>query len=905
MLSAVIACAGFSACQDDIDVPADIVPTASLKPNATILELKTQFWEDGDNYITQVPAKENGEHWIISGRVISDDADGNIFRSLIIQDETAALSMSIYSYNLYLNYRIGQEIVIDVTGMYIGKYSTLQQLGFPSYSAGYGNQASFMPTELFEQHRQLNGRPEPQKIDTLEVTIDELDASTPEGLRKYQSQLVRFNNVSFEQGGEVSFCTAHKVSSTDRVLKDTNGNEINVRTSGYARFWSTMLPEGSGDVVGIITSYYNSSKKAYDYRLQLRSTSDLLNFGNPTLPKGSETNPYSVLEGIEMIKAETPKSAWFTGYIVGSLKAGVQTVTSTDDIVFGANADVNNTLVIGQTAESVSLEDCMLIRLPQGSALREYGNLRDVPENYQKQIWVLATPGTDLGMNAFTGNTGTAKEFRIEGVTVGGGEEPGGTIAEGDGSEASPYNPTQVLAKGKSVNESGKWVSGYIVGFVPEKYLDGAVFSVPATNAANILIATTPGETDYTKCVPVQLPFGDVRTSLNLVDNPGNLKKVVSVYGNLTAYFGVAGVKETSDFKIDGGGVTPPDPPVGETVTSINQNFEGLTAIPSGWTAKETSGNAKWFVGSYNNNSFASCTGYGKNKTPGDNGFDSWLLTPAINVDGMQNKTLSFKSMVGYTGEGTLEVYALSSADPATATLTQLNAKIPQPDGSWSDWMDSGTISLAQFSGTIYIGFRYHAASSSGYTTYRVDEVVAGESGSGSGGDEPQPPTPPVGINSVDFSIFGSNSNSYTDREAEGWTAKWCAIATYGDNVNSMLFPFLGESDTAVVIDGSVAKQGSLTSPSISGGISKLSFSYAFAFTEKKVAFTVNIKQNGDVKATKTETLESIDKSVVYNFTMDADVTGDFVIEILNNAYSNTASGNKDRVAVWNMTWDN
>ncbi len=38
---------------------------------------------------------------------------------------------------------------------------------------------------------------------------------------------------------------------------------------------------------------------------------------------------------------------------------------------------------------------------------------------------------------------------------------------------------------------------------------------------------------------------------------------------------------------------------------------------------------------------------------------------------------------------------------------------------------------------------------------------------------------------------------------------------------------------------------------------------------------------------------------------MDANVKGDFEIEILNNAYSQTASGNKDRVAVWNMSWDN
>ncbi len=38
---------------------------------------------------------------------------------------------------------------------------------------------------------------------------------------------------------------------------------------------------------------------------------------------------------------------------------------------------------------------------------------------------------------------------------------------------------------------------------------------------------------------------------------------------------------------------------------------------------------------------------------------------------------------------------------------------------------------------------------------------------------------------------------------------------------------------------------------------------------------------------------------------MDANVSGEFVIEILNNAYSAATNGNKDRVAIWNLKWEN
>lgn len=313
MLTAVLAMSGFSACQDDIDAPGMKVPVATLQANTTIAELKQKYWNSADNYIDQIKLNDAGEHVVIAGRVISSDAAGNIFKSLVIQDATGALSMSINAYNLYTDYRVGQEIVLDLTEMYIGKYSTLQQLGFPDYSAAYGWQASFMPLEFFKEHAQVNGLPEPAKVDTLVINIptDNSEAA----LMKYQSQLVRLNNVYFVDGGEASFCTAHKVSYTNRTVKDDNGNEIVVRTSGYANFWSTKLPAEHGDIVGILSTYKSSGE--YKWQLQLRSTDDLLNFGNPTLPKGTEDNPYSILEAIQMIADDSAVSGWYTGYIVG------------------------------------------------------------------------------------------------------------------------------------------------------------------------------------------------------------------------------------------------------------------------------------------------------------------------------------------------------------------------------------------------------------------------------------------------------------------------------------------------------------------------------------------------------------------------------------------------------------
>ena len=133
-LTALATLALFS-CQDDVDAPGMQTPVATIQANTSIADLKAAYWDDEANYIDTIKLTADGNHVVIAGRVISSDAAGNIYKSLVIQDGTGALALSINKNSLYNEYRVGQEVVIDVTDMYIGKYSGLQQLGFPEYSA--------------------------------------------------------------------------------------------------------------------------------------------------------------------------------------------------------------------------------------------------------------------------------------------------------------------------------------------------------------------------------------------------------------------------------------------------------------------------------------------------------------------------------------------------------------------------------------------------------------------------------------------------------------------------------------------------------------------------------------------------------------------------------------------------
>ena len=138
-----------------------------------------------------------------------------------------------------------------------------------------------------------------------------------------------------------------------------------------------------------------------------------------------------------------------------------------------------------------------------------------------------------------------------------------------DGTEANPYTvaDAKIAATGTNV-----FVKAFIVGYVPDKALNEAIFgdAASAENApTNILVAASADETNVTNCMPIQLPAGAIRTALNLKNNPGNLKQEVILCGNIETYFGATGLKSVAYAKIGakefgtkpGGSTTTPDTP--------------------------------------------------------------------------------------------------------------------------------------------------------------------------------------------------------------------------------------------------------------------------------------------------------------------------------------------------------
>ncbi len=125
-----------------------------------------------------------------------------------------------------------------------------------------------------------------------------------------------------------------------------------------------------------------------------------------------------------------------------------------------------------------------------------------------------------------------------------GGEEPEVPT------ETKEYTVTEALAAYVDGEQIPAIVTGYIVGamnstgYVPE-------FGT-TTVATNIFISDDPDTDNETECLIVQLPSGEIRSALNLVDNPGNYKKQVKITGSVEKYFKVAGLKTVTAYEFTG-----------------------------------------------------------------------------------------------------------------------------------------------------------------------------------------------------------------------------------------------------------------------------------------------------------------------------------------------------------------
>lgn len=286
-------------CSDNWEQPAYAVPTfpSGLEANTTIADLKAAYWQDSDSYGTRVGLLDNGDSIVIVGTIMSTTTPGNIYKALYLQDETGAICIGIDTTAVSVAYPMGVAMAVNCTGLQIGRYSGMMQMGTAD---GSGVNRITMP-EL-RPHVHIDyflGKP-----DTTLTTITELNDAmkTTEGKIKWQGKMIRINNVKFAEAGQ-PFTNG---STTSRYIVDDEGNRMIVYNSSYSDFAYDELPYGHGDIAGILSCYRTS------WQILLNDTDGCIDFdgeGKPEGPvetiepagEGTLASPYNVAKAVQLV----------------------------------------------------------------------------------------------------------------------------------------------------------------------------------------------------------------------------------------------------------------------------------------------------------------------------------------------------------------------------------------------------------------------------------------------------------------------------------------------------------------------------------------------------------------------------------------------------------------------------
>ena len=269
----------------------------------------------------------------------------------------------------------------------------------------------------------------------------------------------------------------------------------------------------------------------------------------------------------------------------------------------------------------------------------------------------------------------------------------------GDGTKGNPYTVADLQAMdANALTDEAAWVQAYIVGSANNK-LENFVNGTDGAVASNLMLADAQAESDYTKCVPLQLASkSQARTDLNLIDNPGNFGKVLLVSGTISKYFSVVGIKNVAEYELSGEGVTPTPTPQGDdfeaplTDAKGNWEFEDVV-LPEDLT----------YIWQQTSNYGMKATAYA-NSTKYVS--DSYLVSPAIVLK--ENSVLTFEHVQRYGAEDpSTQLTLWVRENGATNWAAQLT--IPSySDGTNWNFVSSGDIDLSAYAGkTIQLGFRY------------------------------------------------------------------------------------------------------------------------------------------------------------------------------------------------------
>lgn len=206
----------------------------------------------------------------IKGRVTGNDLRGNIYKQFMVQDETGAIIIAVNESGISGYMAEGQEIIIDLKGLYIGGYRKQPEIGAPYKDNSIGR----MNKDVFQKHFKFMGSPiQPIQPVDFDVKMD---------MEEHCAKLVTLKNVTFaDADGNNTYAPGDNSAPivggcVNRALTGISSSKLVIRTSTYAKFAANKLPYDEVNkkphvvnITGIATRYNDT------WQILIRKESDI------------------------------------------------------------------------------------------------------------------------------------------------------------------------------------------------------------------------------------------------------------------------------------------------------------------------------------------------------------------------------------------------------------------------------------------------------------------------------------------------------------------------------------------------------------------------------------------------------------------------------------------------------
>lgn len=297
-LLALVAVFATTSCMDDDwkDPNSETSPYGNNSIQETnvvsIAELKNTYGQKQKDEINDTVRIADGTQ--IKGIVTGNDIEGNIYSQISIQDESdkPGIIISVAQGGLSGQLQIGQEVLINVGGLYYGTYRSQPQLGVAYHDSSKNqNYPSRISRADWQNRFKVIGKPNASKIkvqvfstnpDASKKELNVADLLDADVAYKYAGCLVTLKGVEFAMGDGKTTLAPEDEGKTlgygvTRYFKgyDKTNKQIGIRTSCYADFAANLVPQGVVDVTGVLSCYKSSAKYNHTVQLALRRFSDI------------------------------------------------------------------------------------------------------------------------------------------------------------------------------------------------------------------------------------------------------------------------------------------------------------------------------------------------------------------------------------------------------------------------------------------------------------------------------------------------------------------------------------------------------------------------------------------------------------------------------------------------------